>query len=452
MADDDTGNGLPSLSDLAARLRVQVGQRLTAEVRRIEESDAVPPTAEQRTAIVERLVREALDAHATACLRAGVELLSPAQESRLARMVRDALVGYGGLEPLLADGEVEDIVHQLGRTYVKRAGTTVWEEVDPVVGSDAELADLIRRIATRGGVEERRFDRSSPILSCELPDGSRLHATQSVSAGVSLSIRINRFPEVSMGTLVRLGMLDVALREFLTAAVAARRNTVIVGETGCGKTTLLRALCALLPSTERLITLEDTFELGLHRTGRHPNTVALQARDANVEGHGRLTVADLFPSALRMRPDRVIVGEVRGPEIITMLNAMSTGNDGSLSTIHASSTAGAFEKMAVYALQAPERLPVEATARLIAGSVHLVVHLGRAVDGTRVVTSVREITGCDGLQVASNEIFAPDATGRAVPASPMSHSLSARLEAAGFDRFLMQRPPGRWEPAREAMR
>ena len=433
-------------AELVARLRVQVGQRLTVEARRVEESDGVPPTAEHRAELVRTLVREALDAYATASLRAGVDLLHPDVEGQVAKAVRDALIGLGGLQPLLDDDSIEDIAARgYDTVFVKRANATEWEQVAPVADSDAELVELIRRVAARSGNEERRFDRSSPILSCELADGSRLHAVQAVSDRVLLSIRRHRFPVITLDQLVSMGMLDVAIRDFLVAAVRSRRNIVISGETGSGKTTLIRGCCDVVPAAERMATLEDTFELGLHRTGRHPNTVALQAREANVEGHGRLTLADLFPSALRMRPDRVIVGEVRGGEIVTMLNAMSNGNDGSLSTIHASSSQQVFLKMAAYAIQSAERLPVEATNLLVASAVHVVVHLALATDGMRVVSSVREITGTDGLQVSSNEIFAPDDTGRAVPASPMSHSLAQRLQAAGFDACLLQRPQGWWE-------
>ncbi|MEV8504488.1 ATPase, T2SS/T4P/T4SS family [Actinoplanes sp. NPDC051475] len=449
-ATTEDGDDRAGLAELIDRLREQVGQRLAAETRRLEEVDGVPLSPQDQQVLVQRLVREALDAHATACLHAGVELLLPQQESEVARAVRDAVTGFGALEPLMRDGDghpkgqPEDIAYVNGLTFCKWEGDTDWTQVQTIARSDAEAIDIVRRIAT-SGMEERRFDRSSPVLSCELPDGSRLHATQSVSDGVTLTIRINRFPDVTLDDLVAFGMLDTGLREFFTSAIRSSRNIVITAETGGGKTTMLRALCSLLPPTERLITLEDTRELGLHRIGRHPNTVSMQARDANLEGQGRMTVADLFPSALRMRPDRVIVGEVRGQEIITMLNAMNNGNDGSLSTIHASSTSQAFEKMATYALQAQERLPVEVTARLVASAVHLVVHLGRDVSGKRVVSSVREVTGCDGMQVASNEIFAPDENGRAVPASPMSHALASRLEAHGFDRYLLQRPQGWWE-------
>jgi pilus assembly protein CpaF len=221
---------------------------------------------------------------------------------------------------------------------------------------------------------------------------------------------------------------------FLAAAVRARKNILISGGTAVGKTTLLRALASAIGPHERLITIEDSLELCLDRDAdAHPDAVALQAREPNVEGQGEVSLAELVRWALRMSPDRVIVGEVRGREVVPMLNAMSQGNDGSMTTLHASSSRGAFMKLAAYAAQTEEHLRLEDTNLLIAGAVHFVVQLDYAPGGQRVVSSVREVTDADGRQVVSNEIYAPGPDRRAVPAAPLRTATAEELAAAGHE-------------------
>jgi Flp pilus assembly CpaF family ATPase len=205
----------------------------------------------------------------------------------------------------------------------------------------------------------------------------------------------------------------------------------------------------VIPPQERIVTIEDTYELALNADkALHPDVVAMQSREANVEGEGAVDMSMLFRSGLRMSPDRVIVGEIRGHEVIPMLNAMSQGNDGSLGTIHASSSAGVFKKLALYAAQSPERLDPQTTNLLVAESVHLVLHLNITDGGRRVVTSVREVVDADGLSVSSNEIFRPGPDGRAVPGSPPSTRLLSTLAGAGFDPGLLDEartaPGGGW--------
>ncbi|MDN5751608.1 MAG: CpaF/VirB11 family protein, partial [Pseudonocardia sp.] len=228
----------------------------------------------------------------------------------------------------------------------------------------------------------------------------------------------------------------------------ARKNRVSGGGTGEGKTTLLRALAAEMDPMERIVTIEDAFELGLDTDPDvHADVTAFQAREANVEGEGAVSQADLVRWALRMSPDRVIVGEIRGPEVIPMCNAMSQGNDGSMATLHASSSAVAFTRLASYAAQGPERLPLEATNLLVAGAVHFVVHLARVPGsrGTRVVSSIREVVGADGPQVVSNEIFRPDADRRARPvAGAIRSDTLDDLADAGFDPVLLTRVRDGW--------
>ena len=263
-----------------------------------------------------------------------------------------------------------------------------------------------------------------------LPSGDRLHAIAWVSGRPSVSIRRHNFDISRLKQLIGLGTVSEALFHFLQAAVRARFNVIVAGGTGAGKTTLLRCLINEIPATERIITVEDSLEIGLeHFADLHPNHVDLEAREANLEGVGEFPMHRLVRSGLRMQPDRVIVGEVRGAEALPMMLAMSQGNDGSMCTIHADSSLGVFNRLQMYMAMTPERFDVEVTNLMIANAVHFIVHLGRLDTNERVVTSVREITGADGALVTSNEVYAPDTTGRAMttlspcetPISPASN-------------------------------
>jgi pilus assembly protein CpaF len=355
--------------------------------------------------------------------------------------------GLAGLAPLLANTEIENInINGCDRVFVRYANGHR-ERLGPVASSDTELVELIRDLAARSGVEERRFDRGAPIVNFSLPDGERASAVMALTARPSLSIRRHRFTHVTLAELRENGTLDRALESFLSAMVRARKNVLVTGGAAVGKTTMLRALAAAIPPWERLVTIEDVFELGLDAV--HPDVVALQAREANVEGAGRITQSDLVWQSLRMSPDRVIVGEVRGPEVIPLTNAMSMGNDGSMGTVHCSSSAGVFPKLAAYAVQGVERLSLEATNLLVSSAVHFVVHLARprGTDGSRVVSSVREVIGADGPMVVSNEIWRPGDDLRAVPGVPLRAETMAELTAAGFDPDLLVAPPeGWWQP------
>ncbi|MEY9937002.1 CpaF family protein [Streptacidiphilus sp. MAP5-3] len=351
-------------------------------------------------------------------------------EQRVLRRAEDALFGLEGLQQLLDDPEIENI-DVIGHDQVfvcyadgRRA------RLGAIASSDAALVELIREVAARSGQEERRFDRAVPRLNLCLPDGSRLFALMAVCERPALSVRRHRFPQVSLGELRGLGMVDREVEEFLRLAVQARRNIVVSGGTNVGKTTMARALISEIDPAERLVTIEDTFELGVHLDGRHPNTVALQAREANLEGVGAVDQAELVRWGLRMSPDRVIVGEVRGAEVVPMFNAMSQGNDGSISTVHSSSSRGVFTKFAAYTAQAPERLSLEATNLLVASAVHFVVHLERDTDGQRCVASIREVVGADGVHVVSNEVFAPGPDRRAVRACQLLEETQALFDRA----------------------
>jgi Flp pilus assembly CpaF family ATPase len=322
-------------------------------------------------------------------------------------------------------------------------------QVAPIAASNAELTDLVRMLAARASSQERRFDYGSPAVNVQLPGGERLFAVLGLTAGgvTALSIRRHGYLTVTLSELRARGTVDAGLEEFLRALVRARKNILITGGTSDGKTTLLRALAAELDPLERIVTIEDAFELGLDRDPAvHADVTALQAREANIEGAGAVSQAELVRWGLRMSPDRVIVGEIRGAEVIPMCNAMSQGNDGSMATLHASSSQIAFLRLASYAAQATERLPMEATCLLVAGAVHFVVHLARGPERThRVVSSIREVLGAEGTQVISNQVYRPGPDRRARPvAGALRTDTLDELVAAGFDPRFLHQPEGWW--------
>jgi Flp pilus assembly CpaF family ATPase len=340
------------------------------------------------------------------------------------------VLGLGRLEPLLEDDNISDI-HIRGNSpaWVKlRDGRR--EERPAIVDSDSELIDLIRKIATRMSRSEQRFDPANPQINLQLPDGSRLFAAMEISMRPTLIIRRHRFEMSSLVDLVERGMMTMDVAAFLAATVRARRNIIIAGGTGTGKTTLLRALLNEVAREERLVTIEDAYELGIeHFEEQHPNYDSLQARPANVEGHGEITVADLTKMALRMDPDRVIVGEVRGAEAFPMLLAMSQGNNGSMCTLHADSARSVFPKLVAYVSMASSGVPTETTNLLIASAVHFVVHID-IVDGRRTVSSIREVVDADGVAIISNEIF--DRASQMPSFAAMRSSTTALLAEYGF--------------------
>jgi pilus assembly protein CpaF len=424
--------------DLRVRLRAALSARLAGD---LTVTGGGSSGVSGRVGAQELLI-EAAEAHTRDVLAGGGEVVAPEVEQLVIAAVLDEVYGLAGLQPLLDDARIENVnVNGADRVFVRYADGTR-ARLGPVAGSDAELVELIRELAARSGVEERRFDRGAPAVSFALPDGSRAFAVMALTGRPALSIRRHRHARVTLADLLEAGTVNPALEAFLGAAVRARKNILITGGTAVGKTTMLRALAAAIPPWERLVTVEDVFELGLDTDpGVHPDVVALQAREPNVEGEGAVAAAELVRWALRMSPDRVIVGEIRGPEVVPMCNAMSQGNDGSMATLHASSSRGAFTKLAAYAVQGPERLDMAATNLLVASAVHLVVHLAES-GGRRVVSSVREVVDADGTQIVSNEIWRPGPDRRAVPGAPPRVDTIEELVAAGFDPDLVHR--GGW--------
>ena len=419
------------------RLRSQVGDRL-AEQRRLDGVSGMPPmSAEDERQYARALIGAALEGHARAEITAGRAPLTAQEEEELATGIHAALFGVGRLQPLLEDERIENIdVNGCDRVFLGYAdGREVLAE--PVAESDEELVELIQALAAYAGLSSRPFDTAHPQLDLRLPDGSRLSAVMDVTLRPAISIRRARLGKVFLADLVTNGTLLPELGAFLSAALAARKNIMIAGATNAGKTTLLRALANQIPPGERLVTVERALELGLDQfPDLHPNVVALEERLPNAEGQGAISMAELVRRSLRMNPSRVIVGEVLGDEIVTMLNAMTQGNDGSLSTIHANSSMEVFNRIATYAIQATERLPIEATHMLIAGAVDFVIFIEKRNDYSRggslrrFVSSVREITGIDS-RVLSSEVFTAGPDGQAVPHAPPS--CPRQLAEHGYD-------------------
>ena len=432
---------------LVEQFRAQVLAGLS-ERRRASQFNSHPPLAEaDEQALGRQLIANALEADARGALGQGRAVRSSEEDDDLARAVFDALFRLGRLQRLLDDPEVENINANGADDVWLRYSDGRRERAAPIAGSDEELVDLLRNAAARVGIAERRFDLGSPRLSLQLPDGSRLFAVMAVSARPCLSVRRHRYLKVTCDDLVGLGTMDLALRELSRSLMRAKKSVVICGGTGAGKTTLLRAMAADIPPWERLVTIEDSFELELGRYPElHPDVVALEAREPNLEGEGGVSLAELVRWALRLSPDRVIVGESRGEEVLALLNAMSQGTGGSMTTLHASSSKGAFSKIATYAVQAPERLPLEATNLLVANAVDFVVFLSQDPRGRRVVCSVREVVDAEGTMVVSNEVFRPGPDGRAVPGVPLRSETLDELEETGFDPGLLERAQGWWEP------
>ncbi|MEO3808793.1 ATPase, T2SS/T4P/T4SS family [Sphaerisporangium sp. B11E5] len=411
---------------LVKRFRQEVGDRL-AHQRRLDQAGGLAPmSGEDERQFARALISQVLEEHARSEIGSGRTPPTAEEEEALAAGIHAALFGVGRLQPLLDDPEVENIdVNGCDRVFV---GYADGQEVmhDPVADSDEELIELIQILAAYSGLSSRAFDTANPQLDLRLPDGSRLSAVMDVTVRPAVSIRRARLGKVFLSDLVGNGTLTPELGRFLSAAVAARKNIMIAGATNAGKTTLLRALANEIPPHERLITVERALELGLDQFPElHPNVVAFEHRLPNSEGQGEITMAELVRRSLRMNPSRVIVGEVLGDEIVTMLNAMTQGNDGSLSTIHANSSMEVFNRIATYALQAEERLPIEATHMLIAGAIDFVIFIEKRNDYhmggrlRRYVASVREVAGVDG-RVLSSEVFTSGPDGHAVPHAPIA--------------------------------
>ena len=317
-------------------------------------------------------------------------ILEPFTRERLRELILREAVGLGPLEELLADPAVEEVmVNGHDRVYVERRGRI--ERTDVTFPSEGALRDAIERILTPLG---RRVDELSPMVDARLEDGSRVHVVIPPLAVDGPTMSIRRFSAVRPGPreLVELGTLTEELHDQLGAAVGARRSILVSGGTGSGKTTLLNALSAFIDPDERVITIEDAAELRL----RQPHVVRLESRPSNVEGRGRVTIRELLRGALRMRPDRIVIGEVRGGEALDLLMALNTGHEGALSTVHANSPDDALRRVETLALMAGVGLPHEAIRDQLGRGLDLVIHLARLSDGSRRVVEVAEVVRAAG--------------------------------------------------------
>jgi pilus assembly protein CpaF len=379
----------PSLLDLEDELHRALSVELEAELQSGARNE-LPPRDELRLRTQRILDRES-------------HILTTDEQSTLVRAVIDRVVGLGPLEPLLADPTVNEImVNDPKNVFVERQGRIEASEV--TFRDEAHLRHVIDRIVAPIG---RRVDESSPLVDARLPDGSRVNVIVPPLAlrGPTLTIRKFSREPFSLERLVALGTMSEAMAAFLAAAVRQRVSLIVSGGTGSGKTSTLNALGLCIPPGERLITIEDAAELRL----RHPHIVSLEARPPNLEGQGEIPIRTLVRNALRMRPDRIIVGEVRGGEAFDMLQAMNTGHRGSLTTLHANSPGDALVRLESMVLMAGFDLPLAAIRRMIGGAIELIVQQDRLADGRRVVTAIAEVTRGETGETRLRSRFAYDA-------------------------------------------
>ena len=325
--------------------------------------------------------------------------LSASERDRLSREVLDEVFGLGPLEPLLQDPTVNDIlVNTFSKVYVERGG--VLEKTAVVFKDNLHLMHIIDKIVSAVG---RRVDESSPMVDARLPDGSRVNAIIPPLAVDGPILSIRRFGSVPLTADDLLARLTFTqeMQEVLMKAVKARLNIVVSGGTGAGKTTLLNVLSGFISERERIVTIEDSAELQL----KQEHVVRLECRPPNIEGKGAVHQRELVINALRMRPDRIVIGEVRGAEALDMLQAMNTGHDGSLTTIHANSPRDALSRIETMVLMANINLPEKALRHQIASAIHVIVQVSRMSDGTRRVTHISEITGSSADVISMQDIF-----------------------------------------------
>jgi len=398
------------LDDLRARVRTavvaEVGPRLTG------------------SAIEDDELRRLLAKHLDKQLRTSAATVGPAERDLFIEATVADMLGWGVLTPLMSDPSITEVMcNGPDQVYVERAGRI--EQTDLRFPSDRALRQVIDRMLAVAG---RRVDEASPMADGRLADGSRINAIIAPLSTVGSVLTVRRFPETSLtiADLIARETVSADVAVFLESAVRGKLNVLVSGGTSTGKTTLLNVLSSFIPAHERIITIEDAAELRLAQ----PHVVSLEARPANIEGAGRVTIRDLVRNSLRMRPDRIVVGEVRGGEAIDMLQAMNTGHEGSLTTVHANSPRDSLLRLETMVLMSGLDLPLRAVREQVASALDLVVQLERRADGARVVTSVSEVQGREGDTITLQEIFTRPASGH-IRATGLRPRCAERLAAYG---------------------
>jgi pilus assembly protein CpaF len=379
-----------ALQDLKGRVHYKVIDQMDLSLL----GDNPTPETERE---LETVIRTVVDAEP--------DPLSQGETDSLVWEIKNEVLGLGPLEPLLADPSVNDIlVNSYNRVFVERRGTL--QRVSVRFRDDQHLLKIIDKIASAVG---RRIDESSPMVDARLEDGSRVNAIIPPLAldGPSLSIRKFAVDPLKVDDLVRFGTISPAAATLFEAVVKSRLNVIISGGTGTGKTTMLNVMSSFIPHKERIVTIEDSAELQLQQE----HVVRLETRPPNIEGHGEVTLRDLVRNALRMRPDRIVVGEVRGGEALDMMQAMNTGHDGSLTTVHANSARDALSRLETLMSMAGMDIPEKALKQQVASAVHIIIQLVRLSDGSRRLASFQEVTGMEGDTITMQEIFKFTQTG-----------------------------------------
>ncbi len=416
-------------------LKIGIHQKLLDSVD-LSIMESLPPNRlkEEIATLVERLLAEE------------GTVMNDAERRGLIRDIQHEMLGLGPLEPLLADAAVSDIlVNGPAQVYVERRGKL--ELTDVRFRDDAHLMKIIDKIVARVG---RRVDESSPMVDARLPDGSRVNAIIPPVAldGPVLSIRRFAAVPLRIEDLLRNKSLTPEIATLLQGLAQAKVNILVSGGTGTGKTTLLNILSANIPAYERIVTIEDAAELQLQQ----PHVVRLETRPPNIEGKGEITQRALVKNALRMRPDRIILGEVRGAEAVDMLQAMNTGHDGSLATIHANTPRDALSRLENMIGMAGLNLPPKAARQQISSAITVVVQIARLSDGTRKVMSLQEITGMEGDVITMQEIFTFRQTGVSADGAVQGHFMASGVRPKFVDRlrsFGVTVPDSLFDPTRQ---
>jgi pilus assembly protein CpaF len=343
--------------------------------------------------------RKVLEAEVRRMIRESKRILTPSALNDLVEAVLNTVLGFGPLEPLLRDETVTEImVNGPDRIFIEQKGKI--RKADVAFRDEQHVRDIIDRIV---GPIGRRIDESTPLVDARLPDGSRVNAVIRPLAVSGPSISIRKFAKKAyhLEDLERYGTFSPEMRDFLRAAVKAKLNVLISGGTGSGKTTTLNALSYEIPLDERIVTVEDSAELQL----QHPNMVNLESKPPNVEGKGAYTIRDLVKNALRMRPDRIVVGECRAGEALDMLQAMNTGHEGSLTTAHANNPSDAIARLETMVLMSGVDLPLPAVRRQIAAALDIILQQSRLLDGSRRITHITEVLDLEGADVQMQDVF-----------------------------------------------